>query len=565
MHVGTGESYEPTHYVIEDGVLHEFDTGAAVEALALSDRAQLLEIGNRKPDADMIQAVQRFFYERRKALMAHAVQRIPVLNGVAKLYASRVGQTANREADGKKVLNKLEIDRTSFNPITRQPVLFGSSIKGAIRTALLDEVNGGARLQQVEDRRTRKFRDENNQELQNRLLQYRAGKFELDPLRLVQLADAAWTGEAGLPAAQVYLAVNRKKAPVVDAQGKLRKSRAEAGDLYQILECVPSLHYRAFSGQLNLQSVAGVDERDQRNNRRLPAADLRFDAARIAQACNDFYLPIFADECQLLMQRGYLDAAWYHTVQQLLEASAVQRGEAFLLRVGRHSGAESVTLNGVRTIKILQGKDAKPEQRDAAKTVWLAADTQDQSKNLLPFGWLLVEIQPLATGVSDWPELKTACEPQLTAARALAAQLQHRQAEFAQARREAEAKRLDEEAAARQAVEAAERKQREAIERQARLAQMTPNLKAVEKFKQELGDRAKELRGKLERQHTAFHEKAKKLAKDAASPDWTPEEKRAAAEAISEWLPKVVEVDIKDERKKLKLASLAAQGNQPIQ
>ena len=39
--------------------------------------------------------------------------------------------------------------------------------------------------------------------------------------------------------------------------------------------------------------------------------------------------------------------------------------------------------------------------------------------------------------------------------------------------------------------------------------------------------------------------------------DWTAPEKLAAANAIEEWLPKLVErIDIKDERKKLKLALL---------
>ncbi|MDM7457529.1 MAG: RAMP superfamily CRISPR-associated protein, partial [Tepidimonas sp.] len=242
VHIGTGESYEPTNYVIDDGILHEFDTGATVMALSASDRQALLRITDRRPDAEMIKAVQRFFYERRETLMAHALQRIPVLRGVTTLYASRVGQTANREAGGKQVLNRLEIDRTAYNPVTRLPVLYGSSLKGAIRTALLDKINGGSRLQMVEDRRTGKRRDENNQELQNRLFRYQPGRFERDPMRLVQLADAVWCGEPGLPATRVHLAVNRKKAPVVDEKGVLRKSKAD--ELYQILECMPGWHYR---------------------------------------------------------------------------------------------------------------------------------------------------------------------------------------------------------------------------------------------------------------------------------------------------------------------------------
>lgn len=138
IHIGTGDSYEPTNYVIDEGTLYEFDTGGTLAALTESDREQLNKIVNAHVNEDMLKAVQRFFHERREALKPWAVNAIPVLDGVARLYGK---QAANREGDGGQVLNKLEIDRTAYNPITRQPVLFGSSIKGAIRTALLDQIN----------------------------------------------------------------------------------------------------------------------------------------------------------------------------------------------------------------------------------------------------------------------------------------------------------------------------------------------------------------------------------------------------------------------------------------
>lgn len=559
IHVGTGESYEPTNYVIEDGVLHEFDTGAAMAALSESDRSVLLQIGNRRPDAEMIKALQRFFHERRQQLMIRATHRIPVLTGVARLYQQRIGQTANREADGKQVINRLEIDRTSFNPVTRLPVLFGSSLKGAIRTALLDGVNGGAGLLKVEDRRTGKRRDENNQELQNRLFQYRAGKFELDPMRLVQLSDATWGCEPGLPAAQVHLAVNRKKAEVKDQQGNARKSQAESQDLYQILECVPGWRYRAFLGQLNVQAVEGVAERDRSGRRRLPAADLRFDAATIARACTAFYRPILEAECQLLQQRGFIDTTWYEAIKRCLAMAQarLESGAAFLLRVGRHSGAESVTLNGVRSIKIRKGKDEKPENLDTAKTLWLAAEEKDQSTGLLPFGWLLVELQPLNAPVTDWPELQAICEPHLAGARALRDRLAELQNRLEQAKAEADARRREEEEKARQAAEAEAQRRREEEERQARLDALSPNMRRIEKFKAEFAARAEQLRGGKDRPHTDYHQRAQKLAKDALEgADWTAEEKRAAADAIAEWLPKVVERIDKDALKKLKLSAL---------
>lgn len=562
IHIGTGESYEPTNYVIEDGVLHEFDTGSVVDALAANDRKSLLDIASRRPDTEMIKAIQRYFHERREQLIPWAVNRIPVLPGVANLYASRIGQTANREANGGQVLNRMEIDRTAYNPITRLPVLFGSSMKGAIRTALLDEVNCGKPAHEKKGLH----------EFQGRLFKYLndRGKpvLELDPMRLVQLSDAVWQGEPGMPAAQVHLAVNRKKAPVVDEQGRLRRSRVESGNgPDQILECIPGWRYRAFAGQINLQSVDGIADQNKKGQRRLPAEDLRFDMAQIGRACNDFYKPILTAENQLMRERGYLDDTWGKSIEQFLEANdeRMQRGDVFLLRVGRHSGAESVTLNGVRNIKIMKGKDEKPEYLDAAKTFWLAADTKDQGTRLLPFGWLLVELQPMDTSHQDWSELKDACEPHLVNARAFADKLAAKQTEFEQARRDAETKRRAELEQERLRAEEDERLRQEEAEQQARMAALSPNMQRIEKFKADFAGREAQLRGKKDRQNTDYHDRARKLAKDAiGGEDWTPEEKRAAADAITEWLPRVVEDagkdKFKDQFKKLRLAALRGDG-----
>lgn len=552
-HIGTGQSYEPTNYVIDDGILHEFDTGATLAAFSASEKKKLLGIANRRPDTEMILALQRFFFERREVLMAYAVQQVPVLPGVAALYASRIGQTANREADGKKVLNRLEIDRTSFDPITRQPVLYGSSIKGAIRTALLDKVNKGQRAQE----------SKGLHEFQGRLFKYlnewRNPVLERDPMRLVHLADAVWTGEPGLPATQVHLAVNRKKAPVVDEQGVLRKSMAEKKDLDQILECIYALRYRAFTGQLNLQSVGGLA---QVHANKIPDAGLRFDAVQIARACNEFYLPILDAENRLLRERGYLNENWDKAIQTLLGQNdlKIQRGEVFLLRVGRHSGAESVTLNGVRNIKIQLGKDPETKKQrftyeSESRTLWLAASDKNQMTGLMPFGWLLVELQPFDLEPTDWKDLRALCDLYLD--RALRDKLAAQRERLQQAREKVEARRREEEEKMRLAAEAEAQRQREEAERQVGGADKSENMHRIEAFKDEFKARMEQLRGGKDRPNTSYHDKARALAKAALeSGDWTAEEKRALAEAIAEWLPKVIAVDMKDERKKLKLAAL---------
>lgn len=474
VHIGTGESYEPTNYVIDDGTLYEFDTGGAVSALSANDRAELSKIVS-KPDAQMLKSVQKFFYDRRGALKPWAVNAIPVLDGVARLYESRVGQTANRESNGGQVLNKLEIDRCAYNPINRQPVLFGSSVKGAIRTALLDQINKGARAHERKGLH----------EFQGRLLKYRDPnrgqlKLELDPLRLVSLSDSSWQSKTSLPTSQVFLAVNRKKSPVLNEQGQLRQSMGE--NLYQILECIPACYAQSFIGQLTLQQVGTA------NHPGLPATDLRFSAETIAHACNRFYLPILTAERKLMQERGYSHSDWYKTITDILSISSekLKTGKAFLLRVGRHSGADSITVSGARNgnIKIMKGKGQPPEYADTPKTLWLAAQTKDQRTNLLPFGWLLVEVEAGEESTGDWPELAQLCASQNHQALRWAEQHTQQKTELLEKRHEAEQRREHEDMERLQQAELAAKAEEARLQKeqddQLRLASMSQEQQRLE-------------------------------------------------------------------------------------
>jgi CRISPR-associated protein Cmr6 len=111
----------------------------------------------------------------------------------------------------------------------------------------------------------------------------------------------------------------------------------------------------------------------------------------------------------------------------------------------------------------------------------------------------------------------------------------------------------DREAEARQARERAENEERRA--RETRRATMTESLIKVEDF---IAACSKQFQtGRQDRQNTGIHQRAQQLAKEAReSGGWSGDEKKALAEAISEWLPKVVERIDKDALKKLKLSEL---------
>jgi len=91
----------------------------------------------------------------------------------------------------------------------------------------------------------------------------------------------------------------------------------------------------------------------------------------------------------------------------------------------------------------------------------------------------------------------------------------------------------------------------------AKMAGLSNNLRLIEEFVLACQSKVIQLRGTKERPNAEMHAKARALSKAAQeSTDWTADEKRAAASVLAEWLPQVVAVDMKDERKKLKLAVL---------
>ena len=379
IHIGSGEDMDPTSYVLDADALYEFPPAALSAVLDEADRKRLLRLVDDMQDERTLIGVRKFLFERRNGLVAHASRAVRAAPGVQELYEARLGAVAQKET---KEVNRLGIERIFSHPGTRAPILPGSSLKGAIRTALLNRENGG---QGFGDQRKR------SPELQKRLFDYHG--FESDPMRLVHIADAM---SSGCPAMDeiasdtaIVFAVNRKKRNLAGKDGREIRSQAEQKGLYQTLEIVPAFRWRAFRGGCVIHRA------DLPDDRRLPKHRLRWTAAEIANACNQFHRGHFLRETEALHERGLLDERWHATVQRLMAnglGELLDSNRAFLLRIGRHSGAESVTLDGVRSIRIMTPQGQPKREEDEATTWWLASEHVDASSGLLPFGWVLVEM-----------------------------------------------------------------------------------------------------------------------------------------------------------------------------
>lgn len=519
VHIGCGEDYEPTSFVIQEGALYYFEPSEAV--LPKPDREALLKL----VDAPQISlaGLRKFFRERSQHFLPHTSRIVPVTSAVEASYQkSFTDQQARNDA-------KLEIDRNFYNPFDGQPVIPGSSIKGAIRTAVLDALNGY---------KGGNWRAKEHASMQRELM---GGSFNTDPLRLFKVSDARYLTPNRI-GSKVLFAVSRRKKPKI-LNGR---SDDQGQGIPTYKECLPARRQHAFALTLDFaQPIAQMPDKQPK-----PDKVLLRNFSELAKICNRFYRSQITHEIALLQGRGFVSQDWAEPLLRELQGGELgqrlEAGKACLLRVGRHSGAVAMTLNGMRQIKIMQARGTPPTYEHDTRQIWLAADRKDATGDMLPFGWVILEpanAEPIA-GLRNWFDQAAQqddgwLQPRLAQLEQWRAEIADRHAELA-----AKAAREAEQAAAAQA--AAER-----------LATLSPALREVAEFIASARLRVDQLRGAKENLNADFHNRARKFVTTALENSaWTAEEKRAVADAIAEYLPQVVKGIDKDQLKKLKLGML---------
>jgi CRISPR-associated protein Csm5 len=516
LHIGCDDVFDPSQFVIAEQALHVLDPAVLAAALDDRERQQLMKLAAER---DPIGPLQQFFKSRRERLARLSTEIIDVATDIARDYDERAGQIQARGGDGRPVYNLFPMARTAYNPVDGVPYLPGSSIKGSLRTAWLNQLNKGNPPSEDEKR--------NPGKLQQRLLGYAPGKFENDPFRHVRVADAHANPDRNPPPTRISYAVSKKK----------RESERGSPELKIFLEAVRESLPSAFVGEIRFTGDA-------------------IDWNHLCDACNAFYGPQLAGELDHPQFGALLTPGWRQAVSRLLGSEMqdlMAAHQGFLLRVGRHSGAESVTLDGVRSIKILGAKGQPPSYRSTTTEKRFVSATRAATEHLLPFGWLWIDgcddaHQHLAIAMAE--TLSCLSQPIRDAHAQRLARTEERRESQRRAAIAAEERAAVAETNALEVLRAAEA-------RAAALAAMSPNQRLIEEFVSEFRGRHERYPNTREVPNAALHGKARALAKAALEgPDWSLDEKRAAADAIEEWLPKVVKIDIKDERKKLKLAVL---------
>lgn len=426
LHIGCDEVYEPTSFVIDTKTkeLVGFATATFLEQLDSDALGKFSAICKKGTIVSLLELLK---FMRSQANLAEG-QRISVPAAFIEHYESTLNLPPQNERTVGQELNSFQIKRTAFDPLTDNAYIPGSTIKGAIRTAVLNmrhkqsprPAKDYSKMRPYDVAREAKTLEKN---IVN-------GSFDTDPFRLLKVSDFFPVNDA---ARAIVYAVDKKK----------KLSEKEAPVLYQILETVES--GAEFIGSITILALPGR-------------------GAGITA-------PLSLDEITMAILNFYGSEKQREDLElkniSVQPAALVLNGTSLPLRIGRHSGAECVTVEGHRTILVSPpGKDPKRHEKRAT-TVWLAAETKKPTTNqgLKPFGW--VRFEQLA--IEEGQRLKREAELKKSAAleglqKKIAARKKYeegiREKQAAQQQKEAEE-------AARLAVAAAEKETAAELERQA--------------------------------------------------------------------------------------------------
>jgi len=209
-------------------------------------------------------------------------------------------------------------------------------------------------------------------ELETKLLDRAEGKEKMssDPFRMVKVSDLLPAGEIKI---KIVYAVNRKK------EKSDKATLAEKSGVYQIFETIQP--GAVFEGTINIntpEQTAGISTPIKPEN--LLLSSHRFYAGNLKEEITPL------NEALGIKHQAGISANT--KFQDKFKKSA------FLIRLGRHSGAEAVTIEGNRYIKIMQGRDKQPQYLDHGTTLWLASEASKPNTNngLIPFGWAVIEV-----------------------------------------------------------------------------------------------------------------------------------------------------------------------------
>jgi len=344
VHIGTGDELNPFDYIIRDGTFIRFQLETVLSALSEED----LDTFYRLNDEGDINRLRQFISERVDE-NKHACYMAAVTPMVARQYMQKIHDISNQ-----LIINPTIRDGHAF-----RPYIPGSSLKGAIRTAVVSEL---AQETSGLDPHDRNFK----WEVELKVLKYgkegHGGRLRADmgrdPFRMIKIRD-------------ILLEQNDVMVTFVRNMGRNRTGQLTASRMQMIHEVLLSEvmgKLVSFSGEL-------LYDKDLAGKNHIRRTDIT--PEYILNACNAFYIPKLEEENEKFYERSEVEPA----SSALLKVAARLKPDECLVRVGRFSGCESVTLDKYRNVEF------------GGRTN-VGGNTRNVCEERYPMGWIKLKITP---------------------------------------------------------------------------------------------------------------------------------------------------------------------------
>lgn len=331
IHIGTGEEFGPLEYCLRTipgsgrSEYARFDLNRLMARLARAEPALAARISDHNDLRAIVADVHTALRDE------DVLYRTAVTPDFADRYRSKLADPGNQ----------LLVGAMARDALTGGPMIPGSSLKGAIRTALVSRWG--------RDKKPDGFRPDETQLIGNRGPQD-------DPLRALRLADTVFTC---------------RDADFVGEVLNFSRSLGACSSIQLIREQIAGLDWG------NPETETALDLDDRLMQTRPGGVSRSIAIEEIASACREFYMDKARSEHARFYSRRPGDAAEADRCYgELLARLEKAPANTFPVRLGRYSHFESVTLDVHRSTRQRSG------------------GSRALSDGLLPMGWLEVEVLP---------------------------------------------------------------------------------------------------------------------------------------------------------------------------
>ncbi|RKY85081.1 type III-A CRISPR-associated RAMP protein Csm5 [candidate division KSB1 bacterium] len=337
VNIGSGEEIEPFDYIINNGYFYRISLEKVITDFSEEDRNKFYNI----VDSGNINNLRKFI-SNRIDIDRHSVFSCEVSESVEKLYRRKFDDIQNQLLITPFIRNKLNF----------LPFIPGSSIKGSIRTAVISELGKTIDRNYI-------FRDPKwERNIEGKILgNIDRGRPDAkkDPFRAVKIRDIALPDDSTIITQVKNMAKNKRNGRISFRSIQL---------MYEVLKS------KLYGGEIEFNGEIIIDNNLQSKGKRAVSKEVTIDMIR--NFCNSFY----KDKLEMEHKKFYRSSMIDSNSRKLMEEQI--SSDSFILRLGRFSGVESVTLDNYRN------------PRPPGRRGW--GNSRNICEERYPMGWIKITL-----------------------------------------------------------------------------------------------------------------------------------------------------------------------------